>query len=103
MAGKQGAAAAVNVDSIFKEVEALGARLTGGIDSLLKEKSEAKTAYEAKAEAIDEQVERLNELYHSATGRYYVAGRKAKSSGSGGGGKRRTRAELEQDAAGVAE
>lgn len=98
---KSSAAAAVNVESLFKKVEALGSEVSGGIDALLREKAEARAAFEVKAESIDEQVDRLNELYHSATGRYYVSSKKDKDKGgesSSGKIVRRNEDQLRADA-----
>jgi hypothetical protein len=103
MAKQTSAAAAVNVENLFKKVEALGSEVSGGIDALLREKAEAKAAYEKKADAIDEQVDRLNELYHSATGRYYVSSKRKVGDGvdngkTGEGRKRRGEDDLKADA-----
>lgn len=81
----------VNVESLFKKVESFGTEIAQGVDALLREKAEAKASYDSKAEAIDEQVDRLNELYHSATGRYYVSSKKDKAKGGSEGGEKRTR------------
>jgi hypothetical protein len=69
----------VNVESLFKEVQSIGSRCQQGIDELLREQAEIRRATEQRIEIIAEQVERLNELYHSATGRYYVSSKKDKA------------------------
>jgi hypothetical protein len=71
--------AKVNVDSLFKEVQSIGSKCQQGIDELLREQAEVRRAAEQRVGVIAEQVERLNELYHSATGRYYVSSKKDKA------------------------
>ena len=71
--------AKVNVESLFKEVQSIGSKCQQGIDELLKEQAEIRRASEERVNVIADQVERLNELYHSATGRYYVSSKKDKA------------------------
>ena len=77
--------AKVNVESLFKEVQSIGSRCQQGIDELLREQAEIRRAAELRVHEIAEQVERLNELYHSATGRYYVSSKKDKPEPAGEG------------------
>ena len=75
--------AKVNVESLFKEVQSIGSRCQQGIDELLREQAEIRRVAEQRVQDIAEQVERLNELYHSATGRYYVSSKKDKAEPAG--------------------
>ena len=85
------APAKVNVESLFKEVQSIGSRCQQGIDELLREQAEIRRAAEERTGSIAEQVERLNELYHSATGRYYVSSKKDKAAAKADGGERQAR------------
>lgn len=98
--------AKLNVESLFKEVQAIAGRCQQGIDELLREQASIRRATEQRVAVIADQVERLNELYHSATGRYYVSSRKDKpAEGTGGEGKqtRRSAADLKALAEEVAD
>jgi hypothetical protein len=87
--------AKVNVDSLFKEVQSIGSKCQQGIDELLREQAEVRRAAEQRVQAIAEQVERLNELYHSATGRYYVSSRKDKAAAAAPAEGKRGRRSIE--------
>jgi hypothetical protein len=97
--------AKVNVESLFKEVESIGSRCQQGIDELLREQAEIRRATEQRLQVISEQVDRLNELYHSATGRYYVSSKKDKAEPDGGEGRklRRSSEDLKAQAEEVAD
>ena len=90
----------INVESLFKEVQSIGSKCQQGIDELLKEQAEIRRASEERIGLIAEQVERLNELYHSATGRYYVSSKKDKAVKADGGERqaRRSSADLKAQA-----
>jgi len=97
---KQAASSGVNIDSLFKEVEGFGGRAASGIDALLQEKKKVQASIEERLGLIDDQINSLNELHKSATGRYYISSPKT-SSASGSKGKRRSKEELQQTAAEV--
>jgi hypothetical protein len=72
-------AAKMDVDSLLKDVQLIGGRCRQGIDAMLREQAEVRRTAEQRVVTIAEQVERLNELYHAATGRYYVSSRRDKA------------------------
>jgi hypothetical protein len=86
----------VNVESLFREVQSIGSKCQQGIDELLKEQADIRRASEQRVQVIAEQVERLNELYHSATGRYYVSSKKDKAANADAGDKRQGRRSSEE-------
>ena len=81
----------MNVESLFKEVQSIGSKCQQGIDELLREQTQIRQTAEQRIHVIAEQVERLNELYHSATGRYYVSSKKDKAAAKADSGERQAR------------
>jgi hypothetical protein len=96
-------------DAILKELALIGQRSTGAIDELLKSKKaidegvleklqELEAEAERKKAIIDANIEKLNNAFFQATGRYYITtnkpGRKAKgkaATSTTGTEKKRTR------------
>lgn len=98
------AAVKVNVEALMKKAQEFQTEAAAGIDALLLEIKEIRAAAESKISLVQEQVETLNNLYHSATGRYYVASPKAKEDKpSGDKQKRRSEDELKADAEALAD
>jgi hypothetical protein len=67
------AKATVNVESVFKKVQALEAELTQAMDALLADKAEVQRKADESIKLIDDQIHTANEWYHGATGRWYVS------------------------------
>ncbi|MCX7824628.1 MAG: hypothetical protein N2689_03625 [Verrucomicrobiae bacterium] len=62
----------VNPDDLIREVNALGSKVAGAIDQLVAERRKILADAKAKVAEFDAQIQRLNELYRTANGRYYV-------------------------------
>ncbi len=101
--GNQTSGKPVDVEGLFREAEGLGHRAASGIDELLKNKAEIMRAAEDRAGMIDEQIDRLNELYRTATGKNYINPSKGKDGGKGEGKGRRSADQLKQQATELAE
>jgi hypothetical protein len=88
----------VDVEGLFKKLQSFESEATKGIDSLMAEKSEIRKTAEQRCALLDEQIDKLNDMYKATTGRYYVnnsKGSKAKpSSGAGAMSKEQALAHL---------
>ena len=62
----------INPNDILRQMDALGGKVAEAIDQLLAQRRTILETAKAKASELDAQVQRLNELYKSANGRYYV-------------------------------
>jgi hypothetical protein len=92
-----------NPERLTKEIEAFLSEkqisIAGSIDQLLKHKKEIDRKADEDKRTIDQQVDKLNELYHKATNRYYLSSPKPTPvNGKAEGRQRRSREELEADA-----
>ena len=103
-----GATPAANPEQLAREIESFllqkQTSIAQSIDQLLQHKKEIDRKAETDKLVIDSQVEKLNELYFKATNRYYVSSKKGNDGTptdvrSG----RRSRKELEADAAAIIE
>src|SRR4051812_14127932 len=101
--------AALNPEQLTKEIEGFlsqrQAAISHSIDQLLLHKKEIDRKAEEDKRAIDDQIEKLNDLYYKATNRYYLSSRKAAPEGAGAGGKRERRSKqaLEAEARAIFE
>jgi len=87
----------VNPDDLIREINALGSKVAGAIDQLLAERRAILEAARSEANKLDAQIQRFNELYKSANGRYYVPppNSETEESAEEAHRTRRPRAELE--------
>jgi hypothetical protein len=63
---------ALNPADILREADAFTEKAAAAIDQLLAQRKAALDAVQARVAEFDAQIRRLNELYRSSTGRYYV-------------------------------
>lgn len=98
---------AATPDSILAEMSALGEKAGEAIDQLLSQRKAVLDAAQARVSELDEQIQRLNELYKTAHGRYYVpvpsASSDAAEPAAAGPRTRRTKDELQKTAAAIVE
>lgn len=85
----------INPDSLLREMDSLGSKAGEAIDQLLAQKRSLLEAAHAKAAELDNQILRLNELYKSSVGRYYIPPPKSEEEEEGSTRIRRSREELE--------
>jgi hypothetical protein len=86
----------INPDNLLREMDSLGSKAGEAIDQLLAQKRSLLEAAHAKAAEFDNQIQRLNELYKSSVGRYYIPPSKSEQEEEEGPARiRRSREELE--------
>jgi len=86
----------INPDSLLREMDSLGSKAGEAIDQLLAQKRTLLESAQAKAAELDTQIQRLNELYKSSVGRYYIPPPKSEEEKQAAPTRtRRSRAELE--------
>jgi len=102
-----GAMPAANPEQLAREIESFllqkQTSIAQSIDQLLQHKKEIDRKAETDKLVLDAQVEKLNELYFKATNRYYVSSKKHDGVASEPRSGRRSRKELETDAAAIVE
>jgi hypothetical protein len=99
---------AANPEQLAREIESFllqkQTSIAQSIDQLLQHKKEIDRKAETDKLVLDAQVEKLNELYYKATNRYYVSSKKGQDGATGEPRSgRRSRKELEADAAAIVE
>jgi hypothetical protein len=62
----------VNPADLLRDMDALGSKAGEAMDQLLAQRHAILESAQAKAKELDAQIQRLNELYKSANGRYYI-------------------------------
>jgi hypothetical protein len=97
-----------NPEQLTRDIESYLAdkqtAIAESIDQLLRHKKEIDRKAEESKRLVDEQADKLNELYHKATGRYYLSSGNAGSNGANGvHGGRRSIDELQADAKAIFE
>ena len=86
----------VSPDTLLREMDSLGSKAGEAIDQLLAQKRTVLESAHAKAAEFDNQIQRLNELYKSSVGRYYIPPPKSEEEEEEGSTRiRRSREELE--------
>ncbi|MBI5396767.1 MAG: hypothetical protein HZA91_15845 [Verrucomicrobia bacterium] len=87
----------VSPDTILREMDSLGSKAGEAIDQLLAQKRAILESAHSKAAELDAQIQRLNELYKSSVGRYYIPPPKTEAEEAGEETRRtrRDRGELE--------
>ncbi|MCX7825154.1 MAG: hypothetical protein N2689_06310 [Verrucomicrobiae bacterium] len=63
---------AVEPTKLLREMEALAENAAAAIDQLLSQRRSVLETAQKRAAELDTQIQRLNELYKSANGRYYI-------------------------------
>jgi hypothetical protein len=103
---KDHTAPAVSPDQVAKEIENFlsgkETLIAQSIDQLFRSKKEIDRKVEEEKHNIDVKIEKLNELYHKATNRYYVSTKKVDGSATTGR-QRRSKDELRTDALAIFE
>ena len=62
----------VNPGDLLREMDALSGKAGEAIDQLLAQRRAILEAVQARTSELDAQIQRLNELYKTANGRYYI-------------------------------
>jgi len=95
---------AVEPSKLLREMDALAENAAAAIDQLISQRRTVLETARTRAAELDVQIQRLNELYKSANGRYYVPppqGEKPAGEEEEGKRIRRSKEELEQTAKGI--
>jgi hypothetical protein len=90
-----------NAATLLKELQAMESRAQTAIDELMQKKRELRAEVEIRTSEIDKQIEKLDEVYKAASGRYYVGTVAHRSKGDGAKRPRRSKEDMAAEAKAV--